>query len=349
MTLQKNNLVQLKMPETVGAASASALFELTAAMRDSTGDIELDCSEVRFFDPLGMTVLAAAIESLDRSRKITMPWLSRTTTSYLERMNFFERIDVHGVDLPQNRQRNDQRHRLLEITKVSDGESSETLAAQLANAIVVGIIGRQARPTSFTDPDSEYEGHYIPLRYALSELIENALTHARRHGRSSASVWVACQYYKSAKGGKVQIAVVDNGCGFLSTLRTHERLVEESHAGAILTALKPMVSCNRDIGPYALSVNEGVGLTTTVKIAKATGGVAQIVSGNALVTESSSEPAKRSDRARLLPASWDGVAISATFEQQNLPNVRIGDLLPEVRHADGKQTIPVPVALRFDD
>lgn len=316
-------------------------------MHDSGGDIELDCSEVRFFDPLGMTVLVAAIESLDSNRQVAMPWLSRRTTSYLERMDFFERIDVHGVELPQNRQRNDQRHKLLEITKVGDGESSEALADRLANAIVVGIIGRQARPTSFTAPDLEFEGHYIPLRYALSELLENALTHARRHGRGGASVWVACQYYKSANGGKVQIAVVDNGCGFLATLRAHEELVEASHAGAILTALKPMVSCNRDIGPYAESINEGVGLTTTVKIAKATGGAVHIVSGDALVTESSLGPIKRGDRAQLLPACWDGVAISATFEQQHLPNIRIGDLLPEVKH--GKQTIPVPVALRFDD
>lgn len=335
------------MPETVGVNNASALFQLTATMHDSAGDIELDCSEVRFFDPLGMTVLAAALESLDPSRQVAMPWLSRTTTTYLERMNFFERIDVQGVEMPQNRQRNDQRHKLLEITKVGDGDSSEALAAQLANAIVVGIIGRQARPTSFTAPDLEFDGHYVPIRYALSELIENALTHARRHGRRSASVWVACQYYKSAKGGKVQIAVVDNGCGFLATLRAHEELVEATHAGAILTALKPLVSCNRDIGPYAESINEGVGLTTTVKIAKATGGSVHIVSGNALVTESSLGPIKRGDRAQLLPASWDGVAISATFEQQQLPNVRIGNLFQEVRQ--GKQTIPVPVALRFDD
>lgn len=335
------------MPETVGVSNAPALVQLTRAMHDSAGDIELDCSEVRFFDPLGMTVLAAALESLDPNRQVAMPWLSRSTTTYLERMDFFERIDVRGVEFSHNRQRKDQRHKLLEITKVNDGDSSEALAAHLANAIVVGIIGRQAKPTSFTAPDVEYDGHYVPLRYALSELIENALTHARRHGRGSASVWVACQYYKSAKGGKVQIAVVDNGCGFLATLGAHEELVEASHAGAILTALKPMVSCNRDIGPYAESVNEGVGLTTTVKIAKATGGAVHIVSGNALVKESSSGPVKRGDRAQLLPASWDGVAISATFEQQLLPNIRIGDLLPEVKH--GKKTIPVPVALRFDD
>lgn len=347
MIPHEENMVRLKMPETVGVRSAAALIQLTRAMQDSAGDVELDCSEVRFFDPLGMTVLAAALESLDANRQVAMPWLSRETASYLERMDFFERIEVHGVDLPENRQRNDQSHKLLEITKVNDGGSSEASAARLANAIVTVIIGRQAKPTSFTAPDVEFESYYVPLRYALSELIENALTHARRHGRAGASVWVACQFYKGANGGKVQIAVVDNGCGFLATLRHHADLAEQSHAGAILTALKPLVSCNRDIGPFAESVNEGVGLTTTVKIAKATGGTVHIVSGDALITESTQEPPKRSDRAQLLPAAWDGVAISATFERRNLPNIRIGDLLPQVEHA--KQAMPLPVALRFDD
>ena len=62
----------------------------------------------------------------------------------------------------------------------------------------------------------------------------------------------------------------------------HPELQEKTHAAAIRTALKPKVGCNRDIGPFGESVNEGVGLTTTVRIAKATGGDVHIVSGDTL-------------------------------------------------------------------
>ena len=196
-------------------------------------------------------------------------------------------------------------------------------------------------------PDTEYDQYYRPLRYALSELIENALTHARRQGAFDSSVWVAAQYYKDAQtGGRVQVAVVDNGCGFLATLQHHPELPEKTHGAAIRTALKPKVSCNRDIGPFGESVNEGVGLTTAVRISKATGGDVHIVSGDALFFECGGIAIKRSEQLRPLPSKWDGVAISATFICKKLPSVSIPDLLPVLEAA---KLIKTPIALRFDD
>ena len=340
-----NQAICVALPKTVGVSNLASLIEALSQIGAGEGDVKLNCANVNFVDPLGMTVLAAALEPLDKRRRVSMPWLKTSTASYLERMDFFNGIPVDGVNLPQNRARNDQRSNLLEITRVVDSGKSEAVADQLATAIVGKIIGRGPKPVDFNAPDTEYLQYYKPLRYALSELIENALTHARREGAFNASVWVAAQYYKD-QGGRIQVAVVDNGCGFLATLQNHTELREKTHAEAIKTALKPKVSCNRDIGPFGESVNEGVGLTTTVRIAKATGGSVHIVSGDAIFTEGELSGVKRRDQVQPLGGAWNGVAISATFVCQKLPGIRIDQLLPPVDLPKSSET---PVVFRFDD
>lgn len=331
------------LPRVVGVQSLDSLISITDQVRQLDGHVELDCSQVRFFDPLGMTMLACTLECISEDRTVSMPWLSEQTTSYLERMDFFEKLEVGAVDIPRNRNRHDQRVNLLEIQRLVGPEKSEAIADQVATSIATKILGRPAWEASFEVLDVEFEQYFLPLRYALSELLENGLSHARRHGRGSAGVWVASQFIS----GKVHLAVVDNGCGFLATLRHHPELPDKTHEAAILTALRPKVSCNRDLGLYLESANEGVGLTTTVRLAKATGGSVHIASGNAIVFENGAAPQKRNDRALTVPAEWPGVAISAIFDATKLPLVKVSDHLPPL----DKQPSNTPIGfdLRFDD
>lgn len=346
MNGQNNNqAISVVLPKTVGVNDLALLIEALSQIGTGTGDVELDCANVDFVDPLGMTVLAAVLEPLDKCRRVTMLWLKTSTAGYLERMDFFNGIPVEGVNIPQNRNRNDQSNKLLEITHVVDSGKSEAVADQLATAIVGQIIGRGSRPVDFNAPDTEFDQYYRPLRYALSELLENALTHARREGARDASVWVAAQYYKD-QGGRIQVAVVDNGCGFLATLQNHVELRAKTHAEAIRAALKPKVSCNRDMGPFGQSVNEGVGLTTTVRIAKETGGSVYIVSGDAIFTDGKFTGVKRRDQVQPMSGVWNGVAISATFVCQKLPAIRIAQLLPPVESAKLREN---RLVFRFDD
>ena len=340
-----NPAVRVALPGSVGVNNLSNLIEALSLVAMGTGDIELDCAHVNFFDPLGMTVLAAMLEPLDKRRRVRMPWLKTETASYLDRMDFFNGITVEGVNIPRNRSRNDQHGNLLEITRVTDASTSEAVADQLATTIVGKIIGRGPKAINFASPDTEYDQYYRPLRYALSELVENALTHAKREGAFNASVWVAAQYYKN-QGGRIQVAVVDNGCGFLATLRNHIELRAQTHSEAIRTALKPKVSCNRDLGPFGESINEGVGLTTTVRIALETGGSVHIVSGDALFIGEELNSVKRRDQVHALAGAWNGVAISATFLCKKLPSIRIDQLLPPI---EGPKSLENSVMFRFDD
>jgi anti-sigma regulatory factor (Ser/Thr protein kinase)/ABC-type transporter Mla MlaB component len=346
MSFQHNSqATSVVLPKTVGVGHLASLIRAVSQIAAGAGDVELDCSQVNFVDPLGMTLLAAMLEPLSAQRRVSMVWLKTDIAGYLERMDFFNGIAVEGVNIPQNRSRHDQRSKLLEITRVVDHHKSEEIADQLANAVVTQILGRSPKPVNFNEPDIEYDQHYRPLRYALSELLENALTHARREGRFDSSVWVAAQYYQQ-DGGRIQVAVVDNGCGFLATLKNHAELRTKSHAEAIRTALKPKVSCNRDMGPFGQSVNEGVGLTTTARIAKKTGGSVHIVSGDAFFADEGANGVKRRDQVQQLAGTWNGVAISATFVCQKLPSIRIDQLLPPVERPTALEDA---VVFRFDD
>jgi anti-sigma regulatory factor (Ser/Thr protein kinase) len=170
-----------------------------------------------------------------------------------------------------------------------------------------------------------------PIQYALNELLENALTHARRAGYINACVWLSSQYYPS--NGLIRVGVVDNGCGFLATLRGHAALHQETHLAAILAALQPRVSCNRDLGLRSDSVNQGVGLTTTRRIAETAGGRLYIASGDAIHSAAASSHLAGG-------ACWQGVAIALECKRKKLPEVHYRDLLPPI---DAKPT----VKLRF--
>lgn len=339
--------LQLHLPKLVGTSSIAELLSVCSQIKTCASDIEIDCSSVTFIDPFGMTVLVSALESVPSEYKISMIWLSTKIATYLDRMDFFARVNVHGVNIPSGRARNEQSHSLMEITLLRNHDNAEEVADKLANAVVGHMVGRAAKPTDFYAPDTEFLQYSNPIRYSLSELIGNALTHARRHGRHSASVWVASQYYQSNDGGEVHLAVVDDGCGFLATLRHHHEVREKTHGAAIVAALKPRVSCNRDLGVSSSSENQGVGLTTTVKIAMRAGGSVRIVSGDSLFADDSSRRKKRSERVSLLPSSWDGVAISAVLNRNQLPGIQVADLLPE---DEVEPTLELPyIDFRFVD
>jgi hypothetical protein len=161
------------------------------------------------------------------------------------------------------------------------------------------------------------------------------VTHAKRHGHLRADVWVAAQFYE--KNNEVKLSVVDNGCGILRTLLNHPELRDKTHMAAIRTALRPKVSCNRE-SPYDLGHgNQGVGLTTTMKIANAAKGRLMIASGTAHVETSEM-------RGYVIPSDgcWDGVAIAFSCRRHALPAVNVRDLLPVERGHP-------PVAVQFVD
>ncbi|MNR21146.1 hypothetical protein D3C85_1380300 [compost metagenome] len=135
------------------------------------------------------------------------------------------------------------------------------------------------------------------------------------------------------------MAIVDNGCGFLATLSEHPELIDKTDCGAIRAALKPRVSCNRGSLARVLgSENQGVGLTTTAKIAEAAGGGLIVASGNAIHQTEYGRFHEMDERG------WQGVSIGFYCVRELLPGVSISALLPA--DEDGQDELELDLNFR---
>lgn len=278
----------------------------------------LNAEQLGFIDPLGLAAFRAALDTVDHAKpdkEYNLQWMDEHLTRYLSRMDFFQGIDVEGLDQYSGPALQSDPTNCVELRQIRE-DNSEEVASQLVSAIT-GLSQDDA-------PFEEADKFKRPIEYALKELLGNALSHARRDGNGNASVWVACQHF--VDNGTVRLAIVDNGCGFLATLKDHAKLIEPTDAGAIKTALLERVSCNR--GPFVAyetdSQNQGVGLTTTARIAEAAGGRLVIASGDAWYDTESGQ-------ARVMEGvRWNGVAIAFACKRDLLPGVNIPALLPTV-------------------
>jgi hypothetical protein len=327
--------MEVMLPKNVGTRNLFGLYALCGQLLKSQDEhIVLDASQVQFFDPHGIAVLAALLSSLE-GRHISMPWLSTNYAGYLDRMDFFKHCEIHGVEVPAWN-RYDHADSLVELTCITDSSSTETVANKLADAITGQLTDADpSEPYSPTTGKNRYDKFRHPIWYSLSELLENSVTHARMDGSRGAKVWVAAQFYRA--NNEVKFSIVDNGCGFLRTLGKHPQLREHTHLEAIKAALKPMVSCNRD-SPYALGHgNQGVGLTTTMKIANAAKGKLMIASGNSFLETGNMTGGELGG-----DGLWNGVAIAFSCRRHALPGVNVSNLLPAT-------TVQPSVAINFID
>lgn len=316
-------------PGYLSAPSALTTMSVCQEILASTDVVDIHAVYLKFIDPFGMAMLGACFDVVrSQGCRIRVHQLSPDLSGYLQRMDVFTDVElVSGIR--SNGARWDRSDMLVELTQLCDRAEVGNVAHQLAKAMI-GSADPDEVPDEMTGYTT-YDRSVEPLQYVLNELLENALTHARR-GNINACVWVASQYYP--KKDMIRLGVVDNGCGFLASLQTHSALQRKRHLEAILLALQPRVSCNRDLGLRSDSVNQGVGLTTSCRIAEHAGGRMILASGNAIHSTSgySGESAA---------AYWQGVGIAMEVSRAKLVDIRVRELLPSL---DG---IPA-VTLRFE-
>lgn len=313
------------MPSFLSARAAEDTVAACEAMRDYKGaTLVVDCTNLKFVDPFGIAMLGATLHGLQlQKRQVKVHKLSPSLQSYLSRMDLFKEVMLDG-ELPiEVGVRKDRSQDLVELTCVDNKNDVDSAASRLADTIVGGLDGiSRDEPADDMSGCNTFDRMAEPIRYALSELLENALTHAKRGGYTQAKVWVASQYYP--RSGCIQLGIVDNGCGFLRSLESHPKLKFKRHHDAILLALQPRISCNRDLQIGNDSVNQGIGLTTTWRMAEKTGGRLLLVSGDSFHDTSGKT-------GEFMGVNhWQGVAISLSCRRNRLTSVRIRDLLPPI-------------------
>ena len=331
-------MTSLTCPAYLTLKTPDNLIRLCGAALAAENSVTLDARALRFADPFGLALLGATFYMLQqRSQTVRVAGLTDAVGGYLQRMDVFEGVELVDCALPRG-QRHNQTDALVELTRLDQRSQIDRAANQLAEA----LVGRMPD----IDPGEPYDEMTgmnsadrltIPLSYALSELLNNALSHARHKRHDDSRVWVACQYYR--KDHRIQMAVVDNGCGMLETLRDHSALAgyarKTDHA-AILAAMRPRVSCNRDLGVFNDAVNQGVGLTATACIAARAAGRLVVMSGAGY-----HDPLGRSGRLAT-GVRWPGVAIALECRREALKDVRFQECLPLIEDTP-------PLHLRFEE
>ena len=286
--------------------------------------IIIDASATEYIDPLGLCVLAAFVNKLDEaSIQIAITGIEPGVFDYLRRMDFLKQCRM-DKGLPADGGRRNRADSLVEVRRITDRRDVEVAAAKLARAVIGSIS--DVRLDDIPDEmsgKSQIDRIENPLRYMFNELIENALTHGRGHGFGKATAWIAAQYYP--RSGKMRLAVVDDGCGYLESLRGHPALGAQTHAAAITTALKAKVSRNRDVGLGQDSVNEGVGLTVTREIALSADGCLALASGDAWLADYAGNRREN----KVIP-EWQGVAAYVELKRERLQQVDLMTIMQKL-------------------
>lgn len=329
----------ITFPKFLTRNDLRSCVSLARALSDSEESVvQVDASHLQFIDPFGLTLLAAACERLaamDQSVEVIA--LNDEHGGYLARMDLFRQPWMRCCALP-TAHRHDRAMQLVELKRLTDQREVDVTANALAVAILGQVPGLdQHAPLDEMSCTNAWDDAHEPLCHALTELLQNALTHARRNGRSAANTWVAAQYMR--KSDEIRIGIVDTGCGFLGSLRNHPKLTEQTDQAAMLLALKPRISCNREVGRFDDAVNAGIGLTTTFRLTRAAAGRMLLLSGNVAIR---AESHRDTEAIEVLTNSWDGVAIGIELKCSALAGVNIRSLMPP---RDG---VDQPPLIRFE-
>jgi hypothetical protein len=314
-------------------------LSLARALIDSEESVvPVDASHLQFIDPFGLTLLAAASERLaEMGQAVDVVALNPRYGSYLARMDLFKQPWMRCSAMAGTT-RNELGTQLVELKRLTKQREVD----EVANALAVAILGRitgldQHAPRDEMTCTNAWDHTHEPLCHALSEVLQNALTHARRDGCDSANTWVAAQYMP--KTDAIHIGIVDTGCGFLGSLRNHPKLTQKTDRDAMNLALQPRISCNREFGRFDDAVNAGIGLTTTFRLTREAQGQMLLVSGNcARRTESQTQAVE----VEALTNSWRGVAVAIELKRSALANIDIRRLMPP------REGVDLPPPVRFE-
>lgn len=317
--------MQIQLPSRLTARQYWVALGLASKIiQTDESEVVLDATNLKFIDPFCLSLLASiGSDHAKLGGTIRLVNLSSSISSYLSRMDFFQQ-PWFLCDEIKKLGRSDQRHSLVELVEIINVSDVDSSSQNLAHAILGSIPGL----SEGEEPD-EMTGYRTwdkasePLCHAFTEVLQNSLTHAHRNGFRNSSVWVSAQYYSNTDD--IYIGIVDNGCGMLSSLENHPKLTSKDDETAILLALQPRISCNREVGLYDTATNAGIGLTTTYRIARESRGSMLIVSGKSAIRAVQKHEAQVIDAN--LP-SWQGVAISLRLERSAMMAINLRDLMP---------------------
>lgn len=284
---------------------------------DDAKEITLDFKPVSFWTPGALVALLAKTHFwLGRKKKVVFQNCeSCPAFRYLQRINFFSQC---GIQLPEDFQRHDAGSRFVELRRIGGAGSStvEELSTDIAYCLF---------PDADVD-DPDQSGLFDLLQYAVSELANNTIQHARASGFATA------QY--TARTDLIRVAIADTGIGVLRSFKemgsSHWK-PELTDADAIVLALQPKVSSKSHLTTaWGESINAGVGLTLLKEFCSSTSGHFFMASGSGVCFQ---RAGSNSLQQSSLPSYFQGTVCALSFTRARIRN--FAELLHRAKTAAG--------------
>lgn len=238
---------QLSVPTNIVDKELTRFFQGWRWHNDPTPPIEIDFRGCNFLSPYAVTLFAAYIIWLKKTKKRSVRIhadRNSVTGNYLVETGFFEVLgekeDSPSVDRPD---------RTVKLKLISTSSEIPAFASKVMDILKI--------------EDEELEG---AVKYSLIELLRNVV----QHSASNIGGLAMAQYYPNT--GLVNLCVADTGMGVKATL--NEAYPEiETDLQALKLATLPHVS--RTFGPSiynSMRDNAGLGLFFIKQIASLSGG-----------------------------------------------------------------------------
>jgi hypothetical protein len=208
-------------------------------MKD-TPELTLDFSNTEFASPVAILTLGCNLKSLIEYRKTSalvthIQGISEDISahSYLGHLGFFDFIDVPFGKAIGEATGND---RYIPITKLS--YTDLMLEVSPPYKLLRHVIMEEAEKLAIVlSPKEADEGSTVTLAYALREIIRNVFEHSKAR-----EAYICGQRWS---GGRVEIAIIDQGIGIFNSLKSAFGF--KKPVDALELAIEPAIS--RTTGP----------------------------------------------------------------------------------------------------
>ena len=305
----------------------------TAIADDYSSTVECNAEALVTAEPVALCLLAASFGKLERrGQRARILGLRPEVKKNLEQLDVLADWLRERPEQTQDSRPGETQSDLRACRVATSGQANE-LANALSREIAAFVPSDDIDAVIEEDPNLiRYRSVEQPLGYVVTELLDNSLNHGRAGGFGHARAWVAAQYYRV--GDLLRVAVVDDGCGFLQSLKHHREVTPKTHQKAVSSAFRPFVSCKKDVGVFRDATHQGLGLTVCRDLCLRADGGISAASGTAWLAS----PGTPEEEARRLAPGYQGAVVMMTFHRRAITP---GSLSEIFRRYQSDENLPI--------
>lgn len=267
--------MSLKLPSLILDTQPGPALQLLAHASSSRAvNFELDAVDLKAIEPVGICLLAS---SAHRARDVGKSVVIRNACPTLQYLLGSAKAEVTWADMTAESPLTARSTLAMTVTTPAE---ANTMANQISAELAKFVPAEDREAMDDHYGLRIYHAVQPALAYVLSELVDNVFSHSRTSEFPKPTAWLAAQWY--AHGDLVRLAVVDDGCGLLGSLKGLAN-PPGNHFEAARVAFQPFVSSKNAPLLYADRRHMGLGLTICRDICQRLQGKIYAASGNARV------------------------------------------------------------------